>query len=207
MSTTPDQPLGIKATAVVEALRRSAVLSARDLVSLGISREYLRKLVAQGVVERAARGLYELPNADISVHHTTVQAARRVPHGVVCLVSALRFHQVTTQIPHEVWMAIEAKARRPKVTDIPIRIMYSSGPAFYEGIDEHLIEGVPLRVYSLGKTVADCFKYRNKVGLDVALEALREVLRHRRASVNQIWHFAKVCRVANVMRPYLESLL
>jgi len=190
---------------IVEELRKAAVMRSRDLIALGISREYLSQLCKRGIIERVARGLYRLPNAEVSIQHTMVEAVKRVPHGVICLLSALRFHAITTQSPFEVWLAIDVKARLPKV-DIPIRVVRFSGSASQEGIEEHLVEGVTLRVYSIAKTVADCFKYRNKIGLEVALEALREAQRARRVSMDDLWRFAKVCRVANIMRPYLEAI-
>jgi predicted transcriptional regulator of viral defense system len=181
-------------------------MRSRDLIALGISREYLRRLCDGGTIERVARGLYRLPGGQASPRQTMLEACRRLPHGVVALLSALRFHDVTTQAPFEVWMAIDRKARRPRIEGLPLRIVRFSGDAFREGIEEHVEGGVTVRVYGLAKTVADCFKYRNKIGLDVALEALREALRSRKASVNDLWRFAKVCRVSRVMRPYLESL-
>jgi predicted transcriptional regulator of viral defense system len=129
-----------------------------------------------------------------------------VPKGVVCLLSALRFHDLTTQSPFEVWLAIGEKARLPKLDNPPLRIVRFSQKTLIYGVQEHSIEGVAVRVYSPAKTVADCFRYRNKIGLDVALEALRECKRKRRATTDDIWKAAKACRVANVMRPYLESL-
>ena len=191
---------------MVGALRETTVLRAKDLMGLGVSRQYLTTLCRAGTIERIGRGMYRLPDADVSAQHTMVQACRRVPQGVVCLLSALRFHDVTTQAPFEVWMAIDVKARRPQARGLPLRIVRFSGPAFSGGIEEHSIEGSPVRVYSLAKTVPDCFKYRNKIGLDIALEALREVLRERRVSMDELWKYAKICRVANVMRPYLESV-
>ncbi|MHB9026787.1 MAG: type IV toxin-antitoxin system AbiEi family antitoxin domain-containing protein [Armatimonadota bacterium] len=189
------------------ALRERGVMRAGELVALGVSREYLRKLVARGILERIGHGLYRLPDNAVTPYHSLVEASQRVPHGVICLLSALRFHQVTTQAPHEVWVAIDRRAWHPHVTDFPLRLVNFSGSALTEGMEEHLIEGVAVRVYSLAKTVADCFKYRNKIGLDVALEALRDSLRAKRVTVDALWHFAKVCRVSNVMRPYLEAMV
>ena len=192
---------------VLTALRQTAIMRSKDLTELGISREYLRRLHQRGVVRRISRGLYSLADAEVSAQHTLVEATKRIPQGVICLLSALRFHGVTTQAPFEVWMAIAVKAWTPKITGLPLRVVRFSGPAFREGVETHVVEGVPLRVYSLAKTVADCFKYRHKIGLEVALEALREVLRTRQVSVDELWHFAHICRVANVMRPYLEALV
>ena len=128
------------------------------------------------------------------------------PRGVVCLLSALRFHALTTQAPFEVWLAIPKSARVPKAGYPPLRIVRFSGIALTEGIEDHIVDGVPVRVTSVAKTVVDCFKYRNKIGLDVALEALHEAWRAKRVTMDELWHFAAMCRVANVMRPYLESL-
>jgi predicted transcriptional regulator of viral defense system len=206
MSTRHQPNNGRKAESVISALRETSVMRSRDLVALGVSREYLRKLCDRGKVERVGRGLYRLPGAQVSPRQTMIEASRLVSHGVIALLSALRFHDVTTQAPFEVWMAIDTKSRQPRAEGLPLRIVRFSGPAFDEGIEEHVVGGVTIRVYGLAKTVADCFKYRNKIGLDVALEALRETLRSRKVSVDDLWHFARICRVSRVMRPYLESL-
>ena len=195
-----------KAEKVVEFVRKRGVVRSRDIESLGVSREYLRRLVANGEVERVGRGLYALPDAEPTEHRSLVEAARLVPRGVVCLLSALRFHELTTQLPSEVWMAVDRRAWKPAPAGPPLRIVKFSGPALTEGVERHLIEGTPVPIYCPGKTVADCFKYRNKLGLDVAIEALRDCWRERKASMDDLWQYAKVCRVANVMRPYLESL-
>jgi len=182
------------------------VLRLRDVTGLGIHPEYVRRLVAAGSLVREGRGLYSLPNADVTESHSLVEATRRVPSAVVCLLSALSFHQIGTQLPHQVWLAIDVKARLPRADYPPLRIVRFSGEALRAGIEQHRIEGVVIRVYGPAKTVADCFKYRNKIGLDVALEALREGWRGRRFTMDDLWPYAKVCRVANVMRPYLEGL-
>lgn len=147
-----------------------------------------------------------LTDAPVSEHHSLTLAAKLVRRGVVCLPSALRFHGLTTQDPHEVWMAIDFKARKPSVESPVLRMVRFSGRSLAEGIKTHVNESVPVRIYSPAKTVADCFKYRNKIGMDVALEALRDALRKRKATIDEIHRFAKVCRVANVIRPYLESV-
>ncbi len=160
----------------------------------------------EGAIMRVGRGLYVARGARPTEHHSLAQASKRVPHGVVCLLSALRFHDLTTQSPFQVWLAISAKARLPKTDNPPLRIVRFSQRMLAYGLQEHRIEGVSVRIFSPAKTVADCFRYRNKIGLDVALEALRECIRKRRATSDELWQAAKVCRVANVMRPYLESL-
>jgi predicted transcriptional regulator of viral defense system len=182
------------------------VLRVRDLASQGIHPEYLRRLCRKGLLTRTGRGLYVATDASPTENRTLAEACKRVPHGVVCLLSALRFHQLTTQLPFEVWLAIDRRARRPEAAQPPLRIVRFSGAARTTGVEEHVVEGVAVKVYSPAKTVADCFKYRHKIGLDVALEALRDCRRQRRATADEIWSAARVCRVANVMRPYLESL-
>ena len=163
-------------------------------------------MVREGSLRRLSRGLYVGSNAQLSEHHELAEAAKRVPHAVVCLLSALQFHRLTTQAPREVWIAIGQKARRARVERPRLRIVHFSGPALSAGIEQHEIEGVSVRIYSPAKTVADCFKFRNKIGIDVALEALRDYRRTRKGTSDDLWRFAKICRVANVMRPYLESI-
>jgi len=132
--------------------------------------------------------------------------ARKHPQAIICLLSALRFHDLTTQSPFEVWLAIPNKARAPKMDYPPLRVVRFSGAALTRGIEAHVIDGVPVRVTSVARTVADCFKFRNKIGLDVALEALQEAWRTRRFNMDELWRYATLCRVANVIRPYMESL-
>lgn len=191
---------------IIELARITGVIRPRDLDVYGIPREYLRRLCNKEVLERRSRGIYTLADADLTEHHSLVLASKRVPKGVVCLLSALRFHQLTTQAPFEIWMAIDRKARLPKAEGVPLHIVRFSAAALTEGVEHYQVEGMEVPVYCLAKTVVDCFKYRNKIGLDVALEALRECLRERRCTIGELWRYAKICRVANVMRPYLESL-
>lgn len=184
--------------------RSAGVFQVRDAVAAGIHPEAVRRLWKAGEFSRIGRGLYELEGFDVTEHHSLVEVARRVPHGVICLLSALRFHDLTTQQPFQVWVAIDPKARLPRPEGVKLRVVRFSGQALVEGVQTHVIEGTAVRVYSVAKTVADCFKYRYKVGLDVAMEALREGWRERRFTMDELWHFAEVCRVARVMRPYLE---
>ena len=183
---------------------RRGVLRPRDLT--GVSRAAIARLVDAGELERVGRGLYVPTGAKLTEHHSLVEAAKRVPAGVVCLLSALRFHSLTTQNPHEVWVAIDVKARKPTTDWPPLRIVRFSGKALTYGVEERVIEGVDVRITSKEKTVADCFKYRNKIGIDVALEALRDYLRSKRRSVDALMMAAEASRVTNVMRPYLEAL-
>jgi predicted transcriptional regulator of viral defense system len=191
---------------ILEIVAEEGVLRPRDLDAHGIPRIYLSRLCEHGLLDRVGRGLYVLPDADVSEHHTLAEAGKRVPHGVVCLLSALRFHGLTTQSPSEVWLAIGNKAWRPQVDYPPLRFVRFSERTLEAGVEEHSIEGVLVRIYNPAKTVADYFKYRNKIGLDVALEALRDCRRQRRCTNDDLWHYAKICRVANVMRPYMEAI-
>jgi predicted transcriptional regulator of viral defense system len=190
---------------ILDLAAHQPLVRSRDIEALGIPRESLLRLYRQGVFVRTARGVYTLAESSVTEHHSLAVAAKLVPGGVVCLLSALRFHGLTTQDPHEIWMAIDFKAHKPSIGYPALRVVRFSGGALVEGIERHLIEGVEVRVYSPAKTLADCFKYRNKIGVDVAIEALRDALRTRKATVDEIHRFAKVCRVANVVRPYLES--
>ncbi|MCL2644996.1 MAG: AbiEi antitoxin N-terminal domain-containing protein [Betaproteobacteria bacterium] len=199
MDTATDKLLGLVHT---QGLVRSS-----DLAPLGIPRVALTRAVRRGQLERVGRGLYGLIARSVSAHGTLAEVACRVPKGVICLLSALRFHGLTTQAPFEVWLAIDNKAAIPKIDYPPLRINRFSGAALTEGVEGHVVDGVAIRVTSVAKTVADCFKYRNKVGLDVALEALREAWNGKRMTSDEVWHYAKINRVGNVMRPYLESLV
>lgn len=189
-----------------QELKKRGVLRVGDLVPMGYPKSYLSELEKRGKAIKQARGVYMHPDADIPPHYSLALACQKVPGGVVCLLSALSFHEIGTQNPYEVWMAMDRKAKMPKVDYPPIRIVRFSGPALEEGIET--TEGpFPIRVYSAAKTVADCFKYRNKFGLDVAIEALREGWRMRRFKIAELDHYARICRVEKVITPYLEAIL
>jgi len=192
---------------ILKLLERVRVLRPRDLKQAGIARTYLNKLYREGLIDRPSRGLYVLANDEPSENRSYVEACRLVPRGVICLLSALRFHEITTQAPYEVWITIDGKARAPRIQSPPLRIVRATGIALTFGIEQHTIEGVEVRVYSAAKTVVDCFKYRHKIGLDVALEALRDGLRQKKATIDNLWQAAKHCRMTNVMRPYLDSIV
>ena len=204
VNTTGNMPT--KSEQVLQLIRQAGLLRARELVAHQLPRQYLRLLCTAGKVERTGRGLYRAVEAGLGPHHALALVAKRVPQGVVCLLSALRFHEVTTQPPFEVWLALDSKSWQPKVEYPPLRLLWFSGAALTTGIETHTIEGVSVRIYSLAKTVADCFKYRHKIGLEVALEALRETWHQRRATMDELWQCAQACRMTRVMRPYLESL-
>lgn len=192
---------------VLALARERGILRTCDLAAEGIPRVTLTRLERAGLLDRVGRGLYSLPGTDASEHHLLVAATRRVPHGIVCLLSALRFHGMTTHQPFEVWIAIDRKARRPAVDHPPLRIVRFAGTALNDGIQSHEIEGVPVRVTDPARTVADCFRYRNKIGIDVAIEALRDYRRLRKGSFDALAKTAQARRVAGVMRPYLEALV
>ena len=182
------------------------VLRPKDVAAQGISRTRIQRLSESGELERVGRGLYVPAGTRITEHHTLVEAAARVPNGIVCLLSALAFHNLTTQSPHEVWLAIDVKARKPNADWPPLRIVRFSGAARTFGVEIKVFEGVEVRITSRAKTVADCFKYRNKIGTDVAIEALRGYLGKRGRSMDELQEAAEVCRVARVIRPYVEAL-
>lgn len=187
--------------------RRRGVLTAGDAVRASIHSQQLTRLVEAGVLERLSRGQYRLVQHPITEHHGLVMTARAVPGGVICLLSALGFHGIGTQLPPEVWVAVARGTRTPAVDQPPLRIVRFSGDAFTEGVERHRVEGTTVRVYGVAKTLADLFKYRNKVGIDVAVEALREAWRERRFSMAALDRAARACRVERVMRPYVEAIV
>ncbi len=182
------------------------ILRVRDMAQQGISRQTIQRMTEEGELLRIGRGLYSRPDAVVTENHTLAQVCARVPHGVICLTSALQFHELTTQSPWQVWLLIERHARAPKLDYPTLRIMRASPEFLAEGVEEHKIEGVTVRVTNVARTVADCFKYRNKIGLAVAMEALRECLGERRTDRASLHRYARLCRVERVMQPYLEIL-
>ncbi|MGE0385440.1 MAG: type IV toxin-antitoxin system AbiEi family antitoxin domain-containing protein [Gammaproteobacteria bacterium] len=191
---------------ILDLAAERGLIRPRDLTERGLPTVALTRLVRQGRLQRVGRGLYSLPDRPVSEHNALAEVARKHPQAIVCLLSALRFHDLTTQSTFEVWLAIPNKARAPKMDYPPLRIVRFSGAALTEGVEAYTIDSVPVRVTSVARTVADCFKFRNKIGLDVALEALQEAWRAKRVSMDELWHYATLCRVTNVMRPYMESL-
>jgi predicted transcriptional regulator of viral defense system len=192
---------------VIRLVRKRGILTTREVVRAGVHREILSRLVREGAVERIERARYRLPGQPITEHHGLAVAASAAPRGVICLLSALSFHGLGTQVPFEVWIAIDRRARRPTLRNPPLRVVRFGGKALTQGVETHAIEGQRVRVYGVAKTIADIFKYRNKIGLDVALEALREAWRTRRFTMDDVDRFARICRVERVMRPYLEGLV
>jgi predicted transcriptional regulator of viral defense system len=194
-------------TRLAALARKRHLVTAADAARAGIHSQQLTRLVAKGVLGRVARGRYQLTDRPVSEHHGLVLVAGAAPRGVICLLSALSFHGIGTQLPAEVWLAVERGTRAPTLAQPPVRIVRPSGAAFTEGIERHRLEGQTVRVYSVAKTLADLFKWRNRVGLDVALEALREAWRERRFTIEDLDRAARACRVERIMRPYVEAVI
>jgi len=192
---------------VLRITRERGVARARDFRAAGVPPSMITRLCEQGRLIRRGRGLYQHPDfKDFHAAHDLAEIATMVPTGVVCLLTALRIHGLTTQLPHAVWLAMPIKARVPRNMPISHEIVWMSEPALSAGRTITRIEGVNVPIHDAAKTVVDCFKFRRRVGLDVAIEALRDALRERKATRKQLWHYAGICRVRSVMRPYLEAL-
>ena len=193
--------------ALMALMGRNKLVRSRELREARVDRSELRRLTAAGVLERVTRGVYRLVDAPATEAHTVATVIKRIPQGTVCLLTALQLHGLTTQLPHQVWIALDRKARRPGLTDLPVRIVRFSGTALTAGVESRKVEGVTIRVYGPAKTVADCFKYRNKIGLDIAIEALRDYRRRYPKRGEELREYARVCRVLSVMKPYLEAVV
>ncbi len=194
-----------KKARALKLIKRQGIARARDLEAAGVAGAYLRRLVEEGALEQPARGQYRLAGAAPAAGHTVAVAAGIVPQGIVCLLSALRLHDLGTQTPHEVWILIGAKAWAPVNPAVSLRLVRSRNLHEDVGVEERAIEGVRVRLTSPERTIVECFKHRNAVGLDVALEALHDLLKRRRGKTDELWRIAKVFRMQNVMRPYLEA--
>lgn len=191
---------------ILELARHRRVLRAADVREHGWSPQLLIRLHQAGKLQRLGRGLYGLPDAEITEHQTLIEVCQRVPKAVLCLLSALQFHEIGTQLPHEMWIALPEGSQTPAPSYPSLRITRLRGTAYTDGIQTVADYGAPIRVYSAAKTVTDCFKFRNKIGLDVALEALKDAWRSRKVTMTELSHFAKVNRVERVMQPYLEAM-
>ncbi len=192
---------------VIEYVRKSGTVRPNELAGIGVDPSWLHLLAKDGELERVGRGLYRIAGAEFSLHIALADLSKQMPSGVICLLSALRFHQVGTQLPYQIWMALPPGAWVPKRPVWPLRVLHFSGEAYSKGMETHLIDGVPVKVYGVAKTVADCFKFRNKVGLDVALEALREGWRGKHFTIDELTAQSRICRVERVMAPYVETMV
>jgi predicted transcriptional regulator of viral defense system len=191
---------------VLDLVSQKGLLRASDLEVIEAPRVVLTRLIAAGLLERVGRGLYRLADAQASESESLGAVAIKVPQAVFCLLTALQFHELTTQLPRQIWIAMPRGSHTPRIDYPPIKMVQMTGDVYTAGIEEHLRDGVKLRVYGAAKTVVDCFKHRNRIGLDVALEVLKDARAQRKASADDLWRYAKICRVANVMRPYLEAI-
>jgi predicted transcriptional regulator of viral defense system len=192
--------------AAVELARKAGMLRLSEATTAGIHPEHIRRLVRAGQLTRVGRGLYAIPELRATQFHTLAEIAKRVPKGVVCLLTALRFHALGTQNPREVWLAVDRRAGIPRVDFARIRLVRVSGAALTSGIDEHTLEHVAVRITNPARTVVDCFKFRNKIGVDVAVEALREYRRLRKGTADELWRQADRLRMTRVMRAYWDAL-
>jgi predicted transcriptional regulator of viral defense system len=202
-----EMPSQAQPTRLLRFVEKHGMVRARDLATVGIHRTVLQRLVTEGRLIQRSRGIYTTPEYEPTEHTDLAAVALRVPAATICLLSALRFHELTTQNPFEVWIMIDKFAHRPVIDQPPVRVVLASGEALSAGVDTRKVEGVKLRVTNPAKTVADCFRYRRIVGTDVAMEALRDCWRQRKATMDEIHHYAKVDRVANFMRPYMEAMV
>lgn len=191
---------------VLDLAGQKGLLRASDLDAIEAPRVVLTRLAAAGLLDRVGRGLYRLPSHQGSEHEGLATIATRVPQAVFCLLTALQFHNSKIQLPRQIWIAMPRGSHAPRIDYPPIKMVQMAGDVYTTGVEAHLRDGVKLRVYGVAKTVVDCFKHRNKIGLDVALEALKDVHATRKASADELWRYASICRVANVMRPYLEAI-
>jgi len=208
MSTTiSSKPKPTKEKLLIRAFKKKPLMHTMEIVKIGISRQYLSKLLNKGTIEKVERGLYKISQSPISEYCSLARSSVLVPHGVICLLSALQFYKLTTQMPFEVWMAVKDQSRKPQAGNLSLKIIKLSPLAYQSGIEEHSLDGVKVKIYSPAKTIADCFKFRHKIGLDIAIEALKDYLKLKLGSIDEIWEYAKICRVMKIIRPYLESLV
>jgi len=191
---------------ILQTVTKKHILRVRSLRESS-ARTQLSRLVKVGKIQRLSRGVYALPDADFSEFQSLAITCLTLPNAVVCLISALHFHDLTTQIPKEIWLAIKTNSRTPRFNQFPVRFLWYSPKALSTGVTTVMIDGVPVKIFNPAKTIVDCFRYRHKIGMDVCLEALREGWRKRLFSMDELWKYAKICRVSTVIRPYLEALV
>lgn len=192
---------------VLKIVKKKGMVTAGDLEKMGVYRNLIYEMCNDGLLVRQSRGLYSATDTQLSEHLSLIEISKKSPNSVICLVSALSFHGITTQMAHEVWIAVKRGSWIPKYDNPPVNVTVISGDAFDFGVEKHKVSGVEIKIYSIAKTVADCFKFRNKIGLDVAIEALKETLRSRKATVDEIMEAAQICRISSVIRPYIEAVV
>ncbi|MGI6393460.1 MAG: type IV toxin-antitoxin system AbiEi family antitoxin domain-containing protein [bacterium] len=192
---------------ILKLVKKKGMVTASDLEKIGVYRNLIYEMHNEGLLVRQSRGIYSASDMEFSEHLSLIEISKRSPDSVICLISALFFHGATTQLPHEVWIAVKRGSWIPRYDSPPVNVTIVSGNAYDFGIEKHKINGIEIKVYSIAKTVADCFKFRNKIGLDVAIEALKEVIISRKATVDEIMEAAQICRVSSVIRPYIEAVI
>ena len=210
VSTTPPPADNLRSPLddrVLTLVSKAGIARSNDLRAQGIHPQQIRRLTASGALVRVSRGLYTLPTADLTEFQTYAKACTRFPRGTICLLSALRFHELTTQNPAQVWMSFDNRWGLPSDNSISLRRVNMSGASLTTGVSTHLVAGIPIRVYDIPKTIADCFKYRSAIGLDVALEALKEAWIAQKLDLNLLAKYAQICRVQRIIQPYLEMLV
>ncbi|MDA3792314.1 MAG: type IV toxin-antitoxin system AbiEi family antitoxin domain-containing protein [Elusimicrobia bacterium] len=190
---------------IIELAEKYSVIRPKDVEKHNIPRQYVYRLYNEGKLEKISRGLYKLPDKELSEDIMLLEIAKKVPNAVICLISALRFHDMTTQNPFQIWIAIHNKDWASEI-DLPLKIIRMTGDALEKGSEEHLIDNIKVNVYCPAKTVADCFKFRNKIGLDVAIGALKEYKKQNKGTIDMLWEYSKIDRVQNIIRPYVEAV-
>lgn len=191
---------------VLQLARKKGIIKISDLAQMGITRATVSRLVSENKLEKIATGLYCLPDAEFSEKESLIIVASRVPQAVFCLLTALQMHGLTTQLPRKVWFAMPKGSHTPKIDYPPVKMIQYSNEAYDQGVEIIESDNIKLNVYNPAKTIADCFKHRTTIGIDVAIEALKDAYSKNKVSMDELWYFAKICRVANVMRPYLEAI-
>ncbi|OGV26143.1 MAG: hypothetical protein A3F18_08515 [Legionellales bacterium RIFCSPHIGHO2_12_FULL_37_14] len=191
---------------VLQMVRKAGVVRISDLTKNGITRATVSRLVSENKLEKLAPGLYCLPEAQLSEKESLIIIASRVPQAVFCLLTALQIHELTTQLPRKIWIAMPRGSHTPKIEYPPVKMVQYSEEVYVEGVEIIESDYIKMKVYNPAKTIADCFKHRTKIGIDIAIEALKEAYSKNKVSMDELWHYAKICRVANVMRPYLEAI-
>ena len=201
------QSQGSRRELILKLLREQGIVRVRDIAARKIHPEYLRRMLKAGEIIRIGRGMYSLPDAEMSEHRSLAEVAKRVPRAVVCLLSALSYHDIGTESPSEIWIALPSGVPSPNLSYPPLRVVHFSKATLSEGAESYSVDQVSVSITTPAKTVADCFKFRNKIGTDVAVEALRECLRARRCTPDEVVHYAQLCRVQNVIRPFMDAML
>lgn len=190
---------------ILKLVEEKGIIRPKDIQEEGLPKKYVYRLYEQGKLEKIDRGLYKLSGKKFSENEMMLAVARKAPDATFCLLSALRFYEMTTQNPHQIWVAIHHKDKKP-VLDVPLKVVRMTGKSLKQGIEKREVDNIPIRIFKPAKTVADCFKFRNKIGLEVAIEALREYSSRDMGTMSELWEYAKIDRVQSVIQPYAEAM-